>query len=219
MRRAFRDELQQLSLQIELMGARVDQNLVRMSALLVDGDAGAAAAAVAADDEIDDMSVSLTERCYDLLARENPVASDLRLVVSALRILGELERIGDLSLRVVKLEPQLPDLRRHDDTFATLVAMSATALDAYRTALAAWAAQNQDALGALEARVADMDRHYEQLMAQLLALTGPDAVAVATGTLIGGRALERIVDHAVIVGARLRYLVTGDTVHLSEEVR
>ena len=48
------------------------------------------------------MNVSLTERCYEVLARENPVASDLRLVVSVVRVTSELERVGDLCLRVVK---------------------------------------------------------------------------------------------------------------------
>ncbi len=63
------------------------------------------ATSLVADDEIDAMNVSLTERCYDLLRREAPVASDLRFVVSVLRVLSELERIGDLALRVLKLAP------------------------------------------------------------------------------------------------------------------
>ena len=57
------------------------------------------------------MNVSLTERCYLILAQENPIASDLRLVVSVVRVIGELERIGDLALRVVKLWPDLPMMR------------------------------------------------------------------------------------------------------------
>ena len=104
-RRLFQDELDQLRLQVELMGIKVDQNLERVRRVLTDGDPGAADTAIRCDDEIDAMNVSLTGRCYDLLARENPVASDLRFVVSVLRILSELERIGDLGLRVVKLNP------------------------------------------------------------------------------------------------------------------
>ena len=73
------------------------------------------------------MSVSLTERCYDLLAREQPVASDLRLVVSVLRVLGEFERVGDLALRVVKLAPEHDLLAANERTFDLLLAMSETA--------------------------------------------------------------------------------------------
>ena len=106
LRLAFSAELDQLRLQVEVMAVRVDQNLERMRSVLHDGDLHAAEQAVNADDDIDAMSVSLTSRCYDLLAREQPVASDLRLIVSVLRVLGEFERVGDLALRVVKLAPE-----------------------------------------------------------------------------------------------------------------
>ena len=121
MRQAFTAELEQLRLQVELMGVRVDENLERMPR-------GARAPAtstwprvtVEADDQIDAMNVSLTERCYDLLSRESPVAGDLRFVVSVLRVLSELERIGDLALRVVKLAPDWELLHGHPATFDIL---------------------------------------------------------------------------------------------------
>jgi phosphate transport system protein len=219
MRKAFHDELDQLRLQVELMGVKVDHNLERTRQVLLDGDAGAAAAAVACDDEIDAMNVSLTERCYDLLARENPVASDLRFVVSVLRILSELERIGDLALRVVKLNPERALWAGHRATFDILVSMGDTAVAAYRDALRAWSAQDLDLATDLATRVRAMDMHYEHLMAELLRLTGPDAVRISTATLIAGRSLERIADHSAIIGARLRYMLTGDPDHLTAEVR
>ena len=219
MRKAFHDELDQLRMQVELMGVKVDHNLERTRQVLVDGDAAAAAAAVACDDEIDAMNVSLTERCYDLLARENPVASDLRLVVSVLRILSELERIGDLALRVVKLTPERELWAGHRPTFDILLSMGETAIAAYRDALRAWSAQDLDLATDLATRVRVMDMHYERLMAELLRMIGPDAVRIATATLIAGRSLERIADHSAIIGARLRYMLTGDPDHLTAEVR
>ena len=95
MRTAFAAELEQVRLQVELMAVRVDQNLERMRDVLERGEVSVVELSFAADDEIDAMNVSLTERCYDLLRREAPVASDLRFVVSVLRVLSELERIGD----------------------------------------------------------------------------------------------------------------------------
>ncbi|MCB0964435.1 MAG: hypothetical protein KDA98_14240, partial [Acidimicrobiales bacterium] len=68
-RQGFDAELEQLRLQVEVMGVRVDQNLERMREFLTTGALDVAAAALAADDDIDDMNLSLTERCYDLLAR------------------------------------------------------------------------------------------------------------------------------------------------------
>jgi phosphate transport system protein len=218
-RRSFQGELDQLRLQVELMGMKVDRNLERMRAVVSDGDEGSAASALACDDEIDAMNVSLTERCYELLVREGPVASDLRFIVSVLRILSELERIGDLALRVVKLNPERHLWAANEVTFDILVSMGETAVDAYRDALRAWSAQDLRLATELATSVRTMDIHYEHLMAELLRLRGEDAVRIATATLIAGRSLERIADHAAIVGARLRYLLTGDPDHLSAEVR
>ncbi|WP_436793523.1 phosphate signaling complex protein PhoU [Actinospongicola halichondriae] len=218
-RKAYHDELEQLRLQVELMGVRVDQNLERMREVLGSGNTSIATTAIQADDDIDDMNLSLTERCYDLLARETPVADELRFVVSVLRILSELERVGDLALRVVKLNPDRRLWTANEVTFDILLSMADTALDAYRTALRAWSSQDLGLATEIANRVHTMDVHYERLMAELLRLQGPDAVRTATTTLIAGRSLERIADHAAIVGARLQYLLTGDPEHLSAEVR
>jgi phosphate transport system protein len=218
-RKSFQEELDQLRLQVEVMGIKVDHNLERMREVLASGDERAAAAAVACDDEIDAMNVSLTERCYDVLARENPVASDLRFIVSVLRILAELERVGDLALRVVKLNPEREVWAGSAVTYDILVSMGETAIGAFRDALRAWSAQDLELATDLATRVRTMDIHYEHLMAELLGLRGDDAVRTATTTLIAGRSLERIADHAAIIGARLRYLLTGDPDHLTAEVR
>ncbi|CAN5704472.1 phosphate signaling complex protein PhoU [soil metagenome] len=219
MRHVFGAELDQLRLQVEVMGVRVDQNLERMRDVLVSGDLGQAERALNADDDIDAMNVSLTERCYDLLVREQPVASDLRFVVSVLRVLSELERVGDLALRVVKLAPEQGYLASSPRTFDIVLTMADQAVEVYRTALAAWAAQDLGVATALAVMSTTMDACNERLTAELLQLKGPDAVRVAMGTLVAGRSLERIADHASIIGARLRYLITGDPDHLATEVR
>jgi phosphate transport system protein len=216
---AFSAELEQLRLQVELMAIRVDQNLERMRAVLEDGDAGLVGLALDADDEIDAMNVSLTERCYDMLRREAPVASDLRFVVSVVRIVSELERIGDLALRVLKLAPQHALLAASPATYDILRAMADRAIDRYREALRAWATMDLMLAAELTGQSRSMDLFYERLMAELLRLEGPDAVRVAVTTFAAGRSIERITDHAGIIGARLRYLLTGDPDHLAAEVR
>jgi phosphate transport system protein len=219
MRTAFTAELEQLRLQVELMAVRVDQNLERMRDVLERGDLAIVAVALAADDEIDAMNVSLTERCYDLLRREAPVASDLRFIVSVLRVLSELERIGDLALRVIKLTPDHELIASNPPTYDILRAMADQVIDRYRDALRAWATLDLAVATELATPARSMDVFYERLLAELLRLTGPDAARVAITTFAAGRALERIGDHATIIGARLRYLLTGDPDHLAAEVR
>jgi phosphate transport system protein len=219
MRTAFTAELEQLRLQVELMAVRVDQNLERTREVLEHGDVGLVEVALLADDEIDAMNVSLTERCYDLLRREAPVASDLRFVVSVLRVLSELERIGDLALRVIKLAPDHELLASNPPTFDILRAMCDDAIERYRDVLRAWATLDLIVATELADPGRSMDAFYERLLAELLRLTGPDAARVAITTFAAGRALERIGDHATIIGARLRYLLTGNPDHLAAEVR
>lgn len=219
LRHGFREELEQLRLQVELMGVRVDENLERMRVNLRTGDPAVAAAAFTADNEIDAMNVSLTERCYTLLGRESPVASDLRFIVSVLRIVSELERVGDLALRVVKLSPKHELLERSAVLFDILVTLADEAVEIYRVALRAWAAQDLQLATDLATQSRDLDLYYERLMSELKRLDGPDAVRIAMACFTAGRALERIADHGAIIGARLRYLITGEPAHLAAEVR
>ncbi len=92
-------------------------------------------------------------------------------------------------------------------------------MNSYGSALQAWSSQDLRLATCLVEQGRTMDDHHERLTAQLLRLTGEYAVPIATTALIAGRSLERISDHALIVGARLRYLLTGDPDHLTAEVR
>jgi phosphate transport system protein len=219
LRTSFTAELEQLRLQVEVMAVRVDENLARMRSVLATGDEAVAREALAADDLIDDMNVSLTERCYDLLRREAPVASDLRVVVSVVRILSELERVGDLALRIAKLAPSHTLIASHPPTFEILQAMAADVTERFQLAVRAWATMDLDLAATLAAPTGHMDEFYEALASEMLDLSGPDAVAIALPTFAAGRALDRIDDHASIIGARIRYLLTGDPDFLAAEVR
>jgi phosphate transport system protein len=218
-RQGFAAELDQLRLQVEVMAVRVDQNLERMREVLATGNQDTATVAIDADDDIDAMNVSLTERCYELMAREAPVASDLRFILSVLRVLGELERVGDLALRVAKLAPEWELLRAGERTYDILLSMADLAVGQFRTALRAWSAQDLLLADELAHSGRAMEPTTEQLTRELLRLEGPDAVPCAVRTLTAGQALDRIADHAAIIGARLRYLLTGNPDHLATEIR
>jgi phosphate transport system protein len=220
LRSVFYQELDQLRLQVELMGVRVDHNLERMREVLQTGDADVAAEALKADDEIDAMHVSLLERCYDLLGREAPVASDLRFVVSVVRILSELERVGDLALRVVKLAPSVPDMATTGEPWDVLLTMVDTAVEQYRLALRAWSAQDLTLASQLADQPPSLLSFHERLWrADLAGLDPHEAVRLTMGMFVIGQAADRIADHAAIIGARLRYLLTGEPGHLTAEVR
>jgi phosphate transport system protein len=218
-RTRYSDELEQLRLQVEVMGLRVDENLERMRQVLASGDELLASRAIEADDDVDAMNVSLMDRCYTLLAREGPVASDLRLIVSVVKVLAEFERVGDLALRVVKAAVGEPALSASPRPYDILLVMADESVERFRCALRAWA--GQDLAGAVDVASGSpaMEVLAEQLVTSLMALEGPDAIALALHASAVGRALDRIADHAAIVGARVRYLVTGEPRFLAAEVR
>lgn len=219
LRSAFYEELDQISLQVELMGVRVDQNLERMREVLRSGDGRLAEVALAADDEIDAMHMSLLERCYGLLGREAPVASDLRFVVSVVRILSELERVGDLSLRVVKLAPLMESLQSTGEAWDVLLTLVDTAVEQYRTALRAWSAQDLDMAAELADHPTPLFAFHERLLSSVYNRDRTEAVRLMMGMFVISQAADRIADHAAIIGARLRYLLTGEPSHLAAEVR
>lgn len=218
-RSAFDDELEQLRLQAELMGVRVDQNLERMREVLATGDQHIAELALAGDDDIDAMHVSLLERCYTLLGREAPMASDLRFIVSVVRILSEFERVGDLALRVVKLAPEVPALQSATDAWDVLTTTVDTAVERYRTALRAWSAQDLAIASDLADNSPTMRAFHERLLDTLRVGGRDDAVRLALAMFVIWQSADRIADHAAIIGARLRYLLTGEPSHLAAEVR
>jgi phosphate transport system protein len=198
---------------------RVDENLERMRTVLDTGDETVALRAVCADDDIDAMSVSLTERCYELLVREGPVASDLRFVVSVLRVLGDFERIGDLALRVVNLWPDHDLMRSRPATYGLLLDLADAAIERYRDSMRAWATMSVELATEVTETPSTAGLYEERLLGLLLALEGTDAARVAVRTLVAGKSLERIADHAGIIAVRLLYLLTGDAGHLTREVR
>ncbi|MGH2788541.1 MAG: phosphate signaling complex protein PhoU [Actinomycetota bacterium] len=218
MRHAFTSELDQLKIQVELMGLRVEEAIKHATNVLLTGDVDVAEEVIAGDDDIDSMLVSVTERCYELLGRQGPVASDLRLIVSILRIVSDLERAGDLCLRIAKLAPKQYCIAANEETFMLLKNMAYEAMELFRNAVRSWATQDLGLARSLEQRDDSMDSHNERLMEAILRLQGPDAVPIAVNTLLAGRALERIADHSVMIGERIRYLLTGDVESISKEI-
>lgn len=200
------------------MAVKVEQAITASAHVLETGDEGVARSVIAGDDDIDAMFVSLSERCYDLLCRQSPVASDLRLIVSVVRILSDLERMGDLCLRIVKLAPQQELIASERETFMILRSMARLAIQLFGDASRAWATGDLRLARSLEERDEAIDERNVALMEALLRLEGPQAVPIAIQTLLAGRALERIADHSVMIGERLRYMLTGNVDSLSKEV-
>lgn len=199
------------------MALRVGEAIDQAIGVLGTGDRAVAEALLLADDEIDLLHVSLTERCYALLVRHQPVASDLRLVVSVIRVLGALERIGNLCLRIAKLVDDQPLLRAHPAVFVVIEELADNVRVRFRTVHAAWSSSELNELDGLD-RTDPLEAFAVPLIERICELEGDDAVRVAMAAFVAGRSLDRMGDHADVMATRLRYLVTGDSAYLAEEV-
>lgn len=201
------------------MIVRVEENLERLRLALIEGGVDLGPQAAELDTQIDAMNVSLTERCYELIVRESPVAADLRLVVSVVRVLNDLERISDHAVRVCFEASTTRRAVDHPRLYNLIATMVDEVLTRFHLARLSWGSMDLAVAEELAAGSPLIEALSSRLIREVLDLVGPDAVAVALSAASVGRSLERIADHTTIIGARVRYLVTGDPAHLAAETR
>ncbi|MGH9149262.1 MAG: phosphate signaling complex protein PhoU [Acidimicrobiales bacterium] len=212
----FREALETLRSEVDWLGSMAEDAVREAAAALLEDQTVKAETVVAGDDELDRLLVTLEERAYALIAQQAPVAADLRFLVSALRVMADWERTGDRAVSLAKLA--LTDWERETRSVDLLREMAAAALGLVADARRAWRHQDLDLALALEHRDDALDARYRRLVAHLLAQHGPDASGLVLHALLAGRHLERIADHAVAVGDRVSYMLTGDISSLEAEI-
>jgi len=212
----FQEAIGAMRADVDWLASLAADAVVDAATALVDGNRVKAELVVAGDDEIDSLFVSLEERAYVLIAQQAPVATDLRFVVSALRVMSDWERTGDLAVALAKIA--LVEWEREEVALGLLRDMADIALLLIADARRAWRGKDLELAAALEARDDALDDRFRRLAAHLLAQHGPDASSLVFHALLAGRNLERIADHAVAVGDRVVYMLTGDPRSLAAEI-
>ena len=211
MRAGFQEDLDQLEADLQEEGQIVLRSLRGALNALESQDVELADEVIAFDDEVDDRYHGLEKRIEQLLARQTPVATDLRLVLAVLHSNMHLERIGDQCVTIAKLTK----LTSHLETKRSLVEgfeeMGARAEEMLRVALDAFASRDVEAARSLSELDELIDRGNRSVTKQVLALAGePGMQEWGMRMIIVSRCLERIGDNAVDIGEQTEYLVTGD---------
>ena len=211
MRTGFQQDLQQLEDDLQEEGQIVLRSLRGALNALESQDVELADEVIAFDDEVDDRYHGLEKRIEQLLARQTPVATDLRLVLAVLHSNMHLERIGDQCVTIAKLTK----LTSHLETKRSLVEgfeeMGSRAEEMLRVALGAFARRDVPAARSLSELDELIDRGNRSITQQVLALAGqPGMQEWGMRMIIVSRCLERIGDNAVDIGEQTEYLVTGD---------
>lgn len=211
MRQIFEAELRQVGDDLAEMSRLVESAIRNAGTALMEADLQLAQEVIASDKTIDQLEASLDERCVHLLAQQAPVATDLRVIVSALRMSASLERMGDLARHVAQVArgrypakaivPAAADIFANMDQAAVRVAERTTLLLESRDLELAQAIEREDDM---------LDELHQETFGALLGEKWEGTVQEAVDITLVGRYYERFGDHAVSIAKRVSFLVTGD---------
>ena len=211
MREAFHEQLDSVFSDLADICLKVERSVALSTEALLSGDAQVAEQVISGDAEIDRAREKVEEMAFALLSLQQPVAGDLRIVVSALRMVTELERMGDLSVHVAKIARlRVPEIAVPGEIRPTIEEMARVAEDMVRRVAQIISSRDVDAATALARDDEEMDQLRRQSFTLLLSDDWAHGVEAAVDVALLGRYYERIADHAVSVANRVVYVVTGD---------
>jgi phosphate transport system protein len=210
-RRHFQEELTALEDDILRAGELAERALARAMEALVDRDPAKAEKVIAADDELDEVYLSVERRWLEVMALQTPVASDLRLMSVILHVNFHLERIGDMAVNIAKMAQLTWHLPTNPTILSHLREMADVVRPMIRAAMEAFASRDLE----LALKLPDMDEPVNRLnrgMYLEVAAGGQehDLLEWAAAMMVVSRQLERVGDHAVDVAEQVAFLLTGE---------
>jgi phosphate transport system protein len=209
----FNKELEQIHTKVLIMGGLVERQIEQAVQAFTTSDGELAERVIKQDNEVDKLEMAIDLACMQILARRQPAAFDLRLLITVIKVIHELEKIGDKAERVAKIAIKLdgnPDKLPHHEVehLATLVTgMLHDALDAF-------ARMTVDAVPAIIERDETIDLEYDNILRQLNTrmMEDPRNITRTLEVLWTVRALERIGDHACYICEHLVYMIKSQDV-------
>jgi phosphate transport system protein len=209
-RSVFQDELDSVSQTLFDLSVMVSDSMARATKSVMTKDLKLAEEVITSDEKIDTVQHDLDARIIDIIARQQPVASDLRALVTALRMSADLERMGDLAHHVAKLvrlrhpgsavpAELLSLVEAIGETAEKIATKTGVVISTRDVSLAAQVEKDDD----------EMDNLHRKLISTLVEPSWPHGVETAIDLTLLGRYYERYADHAVSVSRRVIFLVTG----------
>lgn len=221
MERHFDEELTRLNERLLRMARLVEESIALAIKGLKERQEEYAHDVLKREGNVNLLEIEIDELCMKLLALRQPVASDLRFITSAMKIAGELERMGDLAVNIAEVSLELlkvPLLKPLID----IPRMASVAQGMVKDSLNAFINRDEKLARAVCERDDEVDSLNDQIFRELLTymISDPSTINRAVGLILIGRHLERIADHATNIGEDVIYLVLGKTIkHHIEEIR
>ena len=212
--RQFNQELEMLRQDVMAMGG-VAEEMVRDALIaLVDGDTARAQQVIDMDDQVNQMEMEIDEQCTMILARRQPTASDLRLVIAIIRTVNDLERVGDEAEKIARMAVSLAEMDRPRGNYHELETMGATVRTMLTDALDGFVRMVPEVAVTLVRQDEKVDSEYEGLLRQYYTylVEDPRNTRRVIDSIWIARSLERIGDHAKNIGEYIIYLTEGEDI-------
>ena len=212
--RQFNSELEDIRSRVLQMGGLVEQQIEQAINALAKGDTALAEEVVTNDYKVNKMEVTIDEECNQIIARRQPAAGDLRLVVAVIKTITDLERIGDEAEKIARMAARLASEERPKNNYMEIQSLGNHVRQMVHDSLDAFA--RLDTTAALHVAREDelVDREYEGVLRQMITfmMEDPRSISRMLNVIWAARALERIGDHASNICEYVIYLVKGKDV-------
>ncbi|MFN4091594.1 MAG: phosphate signaling complex protein PhoU [Brevundimonas sp.] len=210
--KAYGDELNQLTAEVARMGGLAEAQVADAVESVARRDVALARAVVERDVRLDAMHRDIEKRAIRLIALRQPVASDLRKTLSAMKLAVDLERTGDLAKNIGKRALILADAEPMQPLTRSIERMGKLVSTRLRDVLDAYTAAEVDRALAVWSTDDEVDEHYNALFRELLTymMGDPRTISACTHLLFMAKNLERIGDHATNIAETIHYEITGD---------
>ena len=209
---AYDDELKFLARKIAAMGGQAERMVDQAIAALVNADPALGQRVIQDDIVLDEAQREIDDKAILIIARRQPMATDLREIVGAIRISADLERVGDLGKNIAKRVLAVAEGRQPNSLFRGLEALAELALTQLKEVLDVYASRSVERIGFVRDRDEQIDAMYTSLFRELLTymMEDPRNITPCTHLLFVAKNIELIGDHATNIAETIYYIVTGD---------
>jgi phosphate transport system protein len=209
--RQFNAELEDIRSRVLQMGGFVEQQIENAIEALIKGNTSQGEAVVMNDTQVNKMEVTIDEECNHIIARRQPAAGDLRLVVAVIKTITDLERVGDEAEKIARMAVRLAGEERPKNNYAEIQVLGSHVRKMLHDALDAFARFDIEAAVRTAREDRKADQEYEGAMRQLITymMEDPRTISRVLNVIWAARALERIGDHSRNICEYIIYLVKG----------
>ncbi len=208
-RRTFHEHIEDVQADIMRLAAMATEAIARVTEVLLAHDLDGAQQLIDDDDVIDRLALEIEEQIYELIVRQGPVAKDLRVLMSSLWMISEIERSADLATNIAKGARRIYGVELHPVARGLITQMSDEAIRLFRLAIDAYADREAGLALALDDIDDRLDLLHSEFIESLFEHQSDTGLQPAVQLALIGRYYERIGDHAVNMGERIAYMVTG----------